>query len=318
MAFPGALHGLSDGPHRLFTTSQVVRTPCKIIFVTSGATAGGAERQLVYFLRLHDRQRFYCTVLTVLAADSDLRRGGNDFRPELRACGVPVQSVDSSRFPTLRGVLALYRVVIRSRPHLVHTYGLAVDLVTRCLPLGRCARIGSMRNSEDHRPDWLFRLDGLTSRRLNGYVSNSLAGKNALVYRGGVRPDRVCVIPNGIDADAFAQGCDIGQRLRLREEWGATNRDLIVLTVANLHTPKGHEDIIRAIRELDGKVPAHFVFAGEDRSGGNLEEFARSLGVRDRISFLGFRTDVATLLAASDVSDWRCTGKGCPTPLWRQ
>lgn len=55
-------------------------TAYRILFVTSGATGGGAERQLIYLLRLLDRRLFEPTVLTVLSPTSPLRMGDCDLR----------------------------------------------------------------------------------------------------------------------------------------------------------------------------------------------------------------------------------------------
>lgn len=271
----------------------------RILFVTSGATAGGAERQLLHFLRLCDKNRFECRVVTVLSADSPARRGGVDFRSELDAIGVPVRSLDCPRFPSLGGILAL-REAVRSAPaEIVQGYGVAVDLVLRFLVGRKRPLVGSVRGPQEQRPGWVFRLDGLTSRRLCGYISNSVSGKAALVRRGGVAPRRVTVIPNGLDTAGLAPARDA--RHRLRAEWGVGERDCVVLTVANLNAAKGHEDIVRAMPLMRGLDRLRFVFAGDDRSGGSLEALARELGVRERILFLGHRQDVPDLLSAADV-----------------
>jgi glycosyltransferase involved in cell wall biosynthesis len=183
----------------------------------------------------------------------------------------------------------------------VQSYGLAVDLAVRFIPSGKRALIGTMRGPEEQRPEWLFRLDGLTSWRLRGYISNSACGKTALVQKGRVAPGRIQVIPNGIDPAAFSTPRTAAARQRLRSEFQAGEADILVLTVANLHAAKGHEDIIRAMATLDPRHRMRFLFAGEDRSGGRLARLADELGVRPRILFLGHRTDVAELMAASDV-----------------
>jgi glycosyltransferase involved in cell wall biosynthesis len=271
-----------------------------IQFITSGATAGGAERQLAMFLQRYDRSRFECRVLTVLAADAASRRGGADFRAELARYGVLVSSLDLPRFPTWHGINMLRRALRDWPADIVQTYGLAVDLAVRCLPLGHSLRIGSIRGPEDQRAPWLFRADGLTSWRLCGYVSNSQAGKESMVRHAGVAPSRIRVIPNGIDFPERSFSEVAAARKRVRAACGVAPDEHLVVTVANLHAAKGHEDIIRAATLLRARPAVRFAFAGEDRSGGRLEALAVQLGVRDRILFLGHRTDVADVLAAAD------------------
>jgi glycosyltransferase involved in cell wall biosynthesis len=72
----------------------------------------------------------------------------------------------------------------------------------------------------------------------------------------------------------------------------------IVLTVARLDEQKGH----RYLLEAAAQVPeAQFVLAGDGPLRASLEAQARSLGVEERVKFLGYRTDIADLLAGCDV-----------------
>ena len=72
----------------------------------------------------------------------------------------------------------------------------------------------------------------------------------------------------------------------------------IVLTVARLDEQKGH----RYLLEAAAQVPeAQFVLAGDGPLRASLEAQARSLGVEERVKFLGYRSDIADLLADCDV-----------------
>ena len=72
----------------------------------------------------------------------------------------------------------------------------------------------------------------------------------------------------------------------------------IVLTVARLDEQKGH----RYLLEAAAQVPeAQFVLAGDGPLRASLEAQARSLGVEDRVKFLGYRSDIADLLADCDM-----------------
>lgn len=72
----------------------------------------------------------------------------------------------------------------------------------------------------------------------------------------------------------------------------------VVLTVARLDEQKGHSYLLEAA----AKVPeAQFVLAGDGPLRVSLEAQARSLGVAERVKFLGYRSDIADLLADCDV-----------------
>jgi glycosyltransferase involved in cell wall biosynthesis len=74
--------------------------------------------------------------------------------------------------------------------------------------------------------------------------------------------------------------------------------DYVVLTPARLHPQKGHTYLVSAAAATPG---ATFVFAGDGPLRGSLEAQAAELGVADRCLFLGERTDMPDLLAASDL-----------------
>jgi len=72
----------------------------------------------------------------------------------------------------------------------------------------------------------------------------------------------------------------------------------VVLTVARLDEQKGH----RYLLEAAAQVPeAQFVLAGDGPLRASLEAQTRTLGVEGRVKFLGYRSDIADLLADCDV-----------------
>jgi glycosyltransferase involved in cell wall biosynthesis len=100
------------------------------------------------------------------------------------------------------------------------------------------------------------------------------------------------VVRNAIDATGFTQKPDPALR-----RWLADERAL-VLAVARLDPQKGHRHLLAAA----AKVPdAVFALAGDGPERPALEQLANQLGIRDRVRFLGERSDVAALLAACDV-----------------
>jgi glycosyltransferase involved in cell wall biosynthesis len=288
---------------RRFSTAPLqYSSPIRILFVTSGATAGGAERQLLCFLKQCNRDRFRPSVLTVLSAESTMRRGGNDFRNELSEMGVPYRSLDLDRFPTLIGMARLLLAIRVEPSDLIQTYGLAVDLAVRvCSPfLGHRGLIGSIRGPEEQRHPLLFHLDGWTSWLLDGYISNSRAGAEALICKAGVRPERITIVPNGLDCDVMTQSVSADARPRLRAAWGVPPGALVAVTVANLHDAKGHTDLVRAA-SLCARDNLLFVLVGEDRSAGGIAAQVNRLGLTDRFRFLGVRRDIADVLSAADI-----------------
>ena len=85
-------------------------------------------------------------------------------------------------------------------------------------------------------------------------------------------------------------------------KWARESDDFVILSMARLAPDKGLEYLIEAASILPRTGRRlQFVIAGDGPHRDHLERLAATLGVSDRVKFLGFREDVADLLAASDL-----------------
>jgi len=106
--------------------------------------------------------------------------------------------------------------------------------------------------------------------------------------------DRCHVIPYGIPLDQFDQ-CDASAVQRLRAQYG----ERLVISVGRLVYYKGFEYLIRAMAKVNGKL----LIAGDGPLRPSLEELSRTLGLRERVVFLGEiqNQDVIPYYHAADV-----------------
>jgi glycosyltransferase involved in cell wall biosynthesis/ribosomal protein S18 acetylase RimI-like enzyme len=108
---------------------------------------------------------------------------------------------------------------------------------------------------------------------------------------------QILAIPNGITPDPANGGTD---RLQLRRDVGAEDGDLLLLTPTRLAWDKGLQHLIEAAAMLPRDTRYRLAIAGDGSARAELEQLAQARGVADRVVFLGFRDDVADLLAAAD------------------
>lgn len=119
---------------------------------------------------------------------------------------------------------------------------------------------------------------------------------------------RVTVIPRGVDDDEFPYG------LRPSEEWlGAFRREragcegrFVALLPGRVTRLKGHADAVRALHAARERgVDAHLLVVGgvdpkKESLRREVEELARSLGVAERVEFVGHRSDIREWMCVSD------------------
>ncbi|HWB85971.1 MAG TPA: glycosyltransferase family 4 protein [Bryobacteraceae bacterium] len=142
-------------------------------------------------------------------------------------------------------------------------------------------------------------LERLASGWCDRIVTVSEFHRAWAIELGMCRPQRIMAIPNGI--------AEVGRNKALeptvlRHQLGARSGDVLVLSMARLAADKGLEYLIEAAAMLlRTGCRAQIIIAGDGPARGRLEQLAASLGVSDRVSFIGFREDVGDLLAASDL-----------------
>lgn len=133
--------------------------------------------------------------------------------------------------------------------------------------------------------------------------------KDVLVDELGVPAAKVTVLRNGVDLVQFAPPPD---RETVRARFGLTMP--AVASVGHLIPRKGHDIAIRALAQLPG---VKLLIAGEGPARQSLEWLGESLGVGDRLCFLGAMPydRIAELYGAVDVLVLASDREGWPNVL---
>ena len=104
---------------------------------------------------------------------------------------------------------------------------------------------------------------------------------------------------DGIGVD-FSRLCGAGCRDAAREALGIGPDELMILSVGELQTRKNHEVIIRAVAKLNNPK-VRYMICGRGVLLENLQKLAEEFGIREQVSFLGYRKDVPQIMRAADI-----------------
>lgn len=146
-------------------------------------------------------------------------------------------------------------------------------------------------------------------------VSRSLAQ----IARGlGARPDRIAVVPNGVDLGVFRP---IADRESARRRLGVPSDAKLVVGVGALVQHKGFDAAVRALatnawcRTPSGPL---LVLVGDGPEREKLRRMARSLGVSERLRLVGSRShaEVALWMGIADALVLPSHREGWPTVLF--
>lgn len=182
------------------------------------------------------------------------------------------------------------------------SFGTSLDLLTKPR-LRRALRafapsvaVAWMSRANMHLPrgDWVNvgRLGGYYDLRYYKACDHLVGNTRGIVTwlrAQGWAPDRTHYLPNFVDDFA-----DIPPATDLKTN---TARPTL-LALGRLHTDKGFDTLIRALRHVPG---ADLAIAGTGPEESALRALAASEGVADRVRFLGWRTDAGALLRAADL-----------------
>ena len=86
----------------------------------------------------------------------------------------------------------------------------------------------------------------------------------------------------------------------IRKELGIDENDFVVVSVGELNENKNQKVIIRALEQLQDKE-IHYLLCGKGEQLEPLKTLTVQSGLSDRVHFLGYRTDVISILSKADL-----------------
>ena len=279
----------------------------RLLLIISNLQLGGAERLLAHMANYWSSRGHDVTLLTLAEIGTDLYK----VNPGVRRIGLGLRAPSASSVEAVKRniqrVLAIRRVVRAAKPNVVISFLDIVNVLTLMATIGiRIPVIVSERT--EPRQHVIGRVwQGL--RNLFYGQAKAIVVQTESVgqwARDIARRCPVAVIPNFVDipsdpvipkSDARAQGFQIVGMGRLRHEKGF---DLLIEAFARC-----------ARRNKDWTLS----ILGDGDEGPKLESQATSLGIRERVHFLGLVVDPFPLLRTADLFVLPSRYEGFPNAL---
>lgn len=262
----------------------------RILFVvTRGDAIGGAQIH-VKDLAVQLRQQGH-RVLVVSGA-------GEPFQQLLAQQGIPHQVLPSLVRPVHpwqdgRAYWALQGLLKNWQPDLVSIHSSKAGVLARLA----CYRRGIPFVFTVH--GWSFAAPSPWAgvyreleRRLAAITPKIICVAAAICKQGlaiGIPPTKLVTIYNAMP--------DVHPELRAQPGRGTPVR---IITVGRLEPQKAHADLLRAVAQLPDKT-VRVEVVGDGPLRPQLEQLAQALGLQERVTFWGYRTDVARLLAQAHI-----------------
>ncbi|MDE7325572.1 MAG: glycosyltransferase [Lachnospiraceae bacterium] len=99
-----------------------------------------------------------------------------------------------------------------------------------------------------------------------------------------------------------------------RESLGVSDHDIMLLSVGELSERENHEIVIRALKEFNNPKLKYYI-VGQGGLQEHLTTLIKNYGLEDKISLLGYRTDISELCQAADLFVFPSKQEGLPVAL---
>jgi UDP-glucose:(heptosyl)LPS alpha-1,3-glucosyltransferase len=171
-------------------------------------------------------------------------------------------------------------------------------LANRARAAGPVARLAD-RLSPYHRYVLDAEAELFASPRLRAVICNSRMVRDEIRAWFGLPEERLHVVYNGVDLDAFMPELREAHRARLRGELGVPDAARVFLHVGSGFARKGVGTAIAALARLGDRTARLFV-VGKDRNERAMRATAVRAGVAERVHFAGGQQDVKPWYGAAD------------------
>ena len=255
----------------------------------SSRVVGGGEISFWQLIKRLDRAHFEPVVVCP---------GKGPFCDLIEQLGTEYVLVDIPRFRGFglfllpRSVRDLQRLIKATRADLVHANG------SRCMIAAGLAGLFARTPVLWHVR--IIQRDGMLDWMLAALATKIAVSSTAVRKRfPKARPDKVAVVHNGVDMTEFRP--DISG-LSVREELGWSGLETIVTTVGRLEPGKGQRCFLEAAALVAQECnSARFLVVGEGDDRAELQALADRLGLKGLVKFTGARSDLPSIMAASNM-----------------
>ncbi len=293
----------------------------RILHVIPSLAAGGAERQLVNLVN-HTTAEFSHFICVF--------NNAGFFAPTIHASGHKVCELGVlGKHPWFSAASKLRSIINNYKPDIIKTWLYDANIVGRLVQIfnPKIPLITTL-HSPDYEPETIraanwspFRVEGfrqidkITARLTKPhFAACSQYVKKSFQRKLNLSDTQVKVIYNGIDPALLECAADEPQQVRRDLE--IPKDGFVYVTVGRIDAMKNHALLLRAFPKVLSAVPqSYLTIVGVGVLEQELKDLANSLGIAQRVRFLGRRKDVGACLEMADVFVFPTLLEGHPLAL---
>jgi glycosyltransferase involved in cell wall biosynthesis len=280
----------------------------KVLHIIPDLGSGGAERLVVDLVKFTDKSKFDVRVCVLYD------KKGTPLEEELDDLKIKTYYLGKKLGPDLRILWRLYRLLKRWNPDVIHTH---LSVIRYSLIPAIVCRIPRMVHTVHNQPEFEVEAIGKLVHkiayriRVVPVIISKLFIEDMQSIYGDIEYK---LIYNGVDTLRF-QAVDLHECRNLAIKLGLENK-YIFLHIGRFAKQKDHELLIRSFKKIcDSYSQAVLLLVGEGETFENVNCLVESLGIKDKVLFLGKRTDTPYLMNIADAVILSSEWEGLPITL---
>jgi glycosyltransferase involved in cell wall biosynthesis len=265
----------------------------------------GVKRLFAWMIPRFDPDRFTVSLVSL--------RGRDVSDDTLDALGVDVSYLHKSKFDPAT-YTALLKETDRRAADVLHLHGYGATTFGRLVAARRKLPVVLHEHANLTDTPWFQKVaDRLLAPATDLAIAVSRSTADFVTGARLMPPERTKLVYLGVPLEEFSRTRSADEVREARRALGIPDDVFAIGTVTRLMPSKGNEYLVEAVRSVVDRVPSARVYiAGEGELQAELEARARSLGLGDRLTFLGFQRDVAQVLSAFDLAVFPSLWEGTP------
>ena len=213
--------------------------------------------------------------------------------------GLDVQGVRYRGDHDLTLVLKLSRIIRSAKPDIVHLHSRRGADILGALAAKWAGHPNVITTRRVDNPISAGVLNGFCIGKIPKAIVCVSDGISSVMKEAGFPSDKITVIHSAVDASAYDSALSKWEARRIL---GVLPASPLLCVIGQLITRKGHHVLLDALPSLRNKFKdIRVVIVGRGAVRSRLEAQVHKLNLDGCVQFMGFRSDISTILRASDL-----------------
>lgn len=294
----------------------------KLLHVITRLVRGGADENTIYNIRGLDKGRYQVELLVGGDSDFDLLNNLND----IHYCVIPELRRNINPWYDCLAFFKLLKILKKNKYQIVHTHTAKAGFLGRIAAkiVGIPITVHTLHGITFH--DFInplvkmcyIGLEKVAGHYTDKFITVGEDLKQKYLEKNIGSPARYTTIYSGFYIDKFYRDSEDLDDFRTEEfkKLGISRSDVIIGTVSRLEPRKGHTYLFQAVDRMIREITnVKLLVSGEGSYRENLEKEVERLKLKEKIYFLGFRSDIPQIITLFDIFVLTSLWEGLPRVL---